>query len=533
MELRRYLALIRKWVWLILLIPLIAALSSYYFSLTLPPTYQATTTLVVGQALQNPNPSGGELQIASQLAQAYALLVKQQPILQATAEAVNWPGTWQTLGTRVSATVIGGQLIQITVNDAVPERARLIADEIGRQLIQQSPTATQQRQAEDQRAFVTAQLRELKTQIETAQTSLSELAARSALESDAATLQDLNARIAALQTKIDTWQKTYASLSALLNTVSSNFLAVLAPAQEPEAPISPNLLQNVLFAAIAGLILAGAAVFLLEYLDDTVKVPGDVQRFVDLPTLGTIGHISKIHTPADHLITIRHPRSPISEAYRVLRTNLRFSGIENPGGTLLVTSSGPGEGKTTTAANLAVILAQAGKRVIIVDTDLRRPSLHKFFGLPNEVGLCSLFLGDAVSLESVIQRTAVEGLYMVSSGAQPPNPAEILDSKEMKNIVDDLRAQADIVIFDSPPVLAVADACILASRCSGVVLVIEAGRTRTEVFRRAVDTLHQGGIQVCGVILNKSHSGPGANYYYYYAPAKTRNPDDRIGRPQA
>ncbi|MBI5033878.1 MAG: polysaccharide biosynthesis tyrosine autokinase [Chloroflexi bacterium] len=516
MELRQYMALARKWAWLIILLCAIAAGSSYFYSRQIRPIYRADTTVLVGQNAQNQNPYVDPAQTATNFASAYALLATQPTVLQATAEAIQWSEPWQNLYFKVTAKAGGSQLIQISVTDFDPPQAATIANEVANQLILRGPISAQQKQSEDQRQFVSAQLQELKAQIETSQKSLTNLTNQAALENDPIKLNDLNARSAALQAKIADGQKTYASLSQLLAIGSNLFVTVLAPAQEPKSPISPNIPQNVLFAAIAGAVLAGGVAFLLEYLDDTIKDTDDVQRVIGLSTLGAITRISGIHQPKDHLITLKHPRSPISEAYRVLRTNLRFSGIENPTGALVVTSAGPGEGKTTTAANLAVTMAQAGRRVVLIDADLRRPMVHKFFGLPNDVGLCSMFLGDAPSLESILRPTQVETLRVITSGPLPPNPAEVLDSNLMKQTLQELRAQSDMVILDSPPILAVADATILGSRASGVILVIDSGRERSDAARRAVQALKQTNNKVLGVVLNKLSSKRSSGYYSYY-----------------
>lgn len=528
MELRQYFALVRKWAWLLILTTVIAAGSSYFYSRNISPTYVSSTTILVGQVFNNPTPNsaGSSDYQTGSFADAYALLAVQPPILQATAQAINWPGPWQSLYFMVSANSVGSQLLRISVTDGDPHEAKTIADEIAHQLILQGPISAQQKQAEDQRTFVTAQLAQVKLQIESNQKTLTNLSNQAALETDPKKLTDLNDRISALQEKINNWQTNYANLSAILSSGSNLFLSVLAPAQEPTTPVSPNVPQNVLFAAVAGLALAGGAVFLLEYLDDTIKDADDAQRVLNLSTLGAITRIANVRDLADSLITLKHPRSPIAEAYRVLRTNLRFSGIENPAGALLVTSAGPGEGKTTTAANLAVALAQGGKRVVLVDTDLRRPTLHKIFGLPNEVGLSSMFLEDGTTLETVLQPTGVEGLSVITSGPLPPNPAEVLDSKQMSKVLTNLRAQADMLILDSPPALAVADASILGSRCSGAILVVDAGHTRTDVSRRAVETLHKTNVKVLGIVLNKlsTRRASGYYYYYYYYSSKDRAP---------
>jgi tyrosine-protein kinase len=531
LELRQYFGLLRKWAWLLVLTTVIAAGSSYLYSRTIPPTYQASTTILVGQIQNNPTQftdpySAYYASQGGSLADAYALFATQPPVLQATAQAINWPGDWQSLYFKISAkSVAGSQLVQIDVTDGDPRQATAIANEITHQLLLQGPISQQQKQSEDQRAFINTQLAQLKLQIESNQKSLTNLSNQAGLETDPKKLADLNDRISALQTKINTWQTNYASLSATLNNGSNLFVSVLAPAREPTTPVSPNIAQNVLLAAIAGLILSGAAVLLLEYLDDTVKDADDVQRVLNLSTLGAIARITHVHGSGDSLITLKHPRSPIAEAYRVLRTNLRFSGIENPSGALLVTSAGPGEGKTTTAANLAVALAQGGKRVILLDADLRLPSIHKLFGLPNEVGLSSMFLEDGTDVENVLQPTLVEGLNVITSGPVPPNPAEVLDSKQMSKILTDLRARVDMLILDSPPALAVADASILGSRCSGTIIVVDAGRTRTDVSRRAVETLQKTNVKILGVVLNKmnAHRAGESGYYYYYDRATSKD----------
>lgn len=520
MELRRYLSLLKKWGWLILLITGLAAAGSYFYSQTIPPTYRSTAVLLVGQEQQNVNPTPSDLYVSNNLAQAYALLVNQPSVLQAAAQELNWEGSWESLYFVVSASAPqGGQTISVSATSRSPERAQAIANEIAHQVILQSPISQQQKASDAQRAFITEQQALMQSQIVLAQKQLSELSQQAALESDPDKLEGLSARVSGLQAKIDGWQRTYLSMGTLLNQSAGKYLTVIAPAPLPGSPISPNIMQNVLLAAAAGLVFAGGVVLLLEYLDDTLKTSDDAQRVLNLTTLGSIARIHPVRKPEDALITIKHPRSPTAEDYRILRTNLRYAGIENPGGALLVTSANPGEGKTTTAANLAIAIAQGGKRVILVDADLRRPSIHRVFDIQDDRGLSSLFLDDAPLLEDVLQPTAVEGLMVLPSGQPPPNPAEMLDSKRMTNLLRALRDQSDMVVIDSPPVLVVADANILASRCSGAVLVVDSGRTRTESARRVNEALKRSQVKILGVVMNRISGRRGGYYnnYYYYS----------------
>ena len=511
----RYLTLGRKWLWLIILVTSLGGIGGYLLTRTIPPTYRATTTMLIGQLQQNLSPTDSELQASANLSAAYGMLVQQPRILEATAKAVHYGGAWQDLFYLISTTS-QPQLLRINVVQNDPFLAQAIANEVANQLISQGPVAEQQAQAAAEREFLQQQLVALRQQILTGQKTVQDLTARTTIENDPETFKDLNARLFAMQDKVDAWQRNYAALSELATRGGGLYVTILAPASVPTTPISPNITQLVLLGILLGFGASCLLVYLLEYVDDTIKDAEDAQRILGRPTLGAIIRINGIRQPQDGLVTFKQPRSPISEAYRVLRTNLRYSGIENPGGVMLVTSAGPGEGKSTTAANLAVSLAQVGKKIVLVDADLRRPSTHKMFGLDNKVGLSDLFASDNVSLNDVMQKTGVPTLHVITSGSVPPNPAEMLDSRLMTQILASLRQNTDLVIVDSPPVLPVADASILGSRCSGAVLVVDSGKTRTEIARRALATLERANVNVVGVILNKMGAKQAAGYYYYY-----------------
>jgi non-specific protein-tyrosine kinase len=205
-----------------------------------------------------------------------------------------------------------------------------------------------------------------------------------------------------------------------------------------------------------------------------------------------------------NLITLTDPRSAAAEAYRTLRTNIMFAGVEKPVRTLLVTSPVPDDGKSTTLANLAVTLAQSGHNTILVDADLRRPSQHTLWGVPNERGLTSVMLNNTLLNNLPLQDSGVEYLKLLTSGPLPPNPADLLLSKAMDSLIEALRGQADYVLFDAPPVLAVTDAVVLVSKVDGVLLVIKAGATRRDQAEKARDALNRVNARIIGVALTNA-----------------------------
>ena len=216
----------------------------------------------------------------------------------------------------------------------------------------------------------------------------------------------------------------------------------------------------------------------------------------------------------DHLITVADPRSPVSEAYRTLRTNLDFSSLDKPIKTMLLTSAGPEEGKSTVLANMAVATAQAGRKVILVDGDLRRPTLHSIFNRKNDVGLTTMIVDDAAMESPPLQDTGVEGLQLVSSGPLPPNPSELLGSRRMEEIIAALLERADVVLFDAPPVVAVTDAAVLATKVDGVLLVINAGGTKRDYATAAKARLEKVNANLLGAVLNNVRFDVSLHRYY-------------------
>lgn len=222
------------------------------------------------------------------------------------------------------------------------------------------------------------------------------------------------------------------------------------------------------------------------------------------------------------LITAQKPKSPIAEAYRTLRTNIHFSGLDNPYRTIMVTSAGPGEGKSTTMANLAVAMAQAGNRTLIVDCDLRKPVQHKIFELSNLKGVTNVLV-DKIHADEIIQPTLVDNLFVLTSGPIPPNPSELLGSERMKNLISHLKTSFDMVLFDAPPALAVTDAAVLSGQIDGVILVLRSQVAKIDMAKQAKELIEKANGKFIGSVLyGVKFTGEDYHYYYYYGEKKGR-----------
>jgi non-specific protein-tyrosine kinase len=530
MELRQYINVLAKWWWLILASVLIASLASFVSTLATPKTYQSRTTLMVGQALQNPNPNQSDFSTGQALAQSYADLVKREPILRGTLDALGLNWDWMTLQGMITSRVVPGtQLLEIVVLDTDPQRAKYVADEIVHQLILQSPAGTDVKSEAD-RQFILQQVEDLKANITKGQLDVQQLDSVIAGASSARQIQDARSRQSALQSQISTWQATYAQLVTNLQQGATNFLSVVESAQVPTTSLGSGLTSNVLLAAMIGLVLASSAAFVMEYFDDTIKTSADVQKILDIASLGSVAFIDG-DQPSDRLVALTQPRSPQAEAYRGVRTNLQFSSIDRPLHSLLITSANPEEGKSLTAVNLAIVFAQSGQRVILVDSDLRRPSVHKVLSLSNKLGLTTILVDSNQQASDVFQTvTGVENLRVITTGPVPPNPSDMLGSQRMGHLMESLQHEADMVIFDGAPVLAVTDSVVISTRVDGVLLVVEAGRTRHAQAQRSKETLTKVGAPLLGVVLNRV-SVRAENYYNYYGEGSDHRLPRRIRFP--
>lgn len=509
MELKEYIIPLRKWWWLIVAATVVATVSSYLATRQQPPIYQSRTTIMVGRAIENPNPSGNDLWLTQQLANTYADIARRSPIKEATMAALGL--SW--LPEYTVRVVANTQLLEIAVVDTSAPRAQAVAAELARQLIRQAPTGADS-QAQQRQTFITAQLNDLEAKIKETQAEIEKKQSELTNLFSARQIADTQAQITGLQSKLTTLQANYASLLANTQKGALNTISVVEPAPLPTEPIGPNKPATILLAATIGLVLAVGAAYLLEYLDDTLKNPDDVQKVLGLTTLGAVPRIEA--GQGNELITLTGGQSAVAEAYRILRTNLQFAEVERPLRALLITSPAPTEGKSLTTANLGLALAQAGRRVIVVDADLHRPRQHRLFGLRNNVGLTSALLEARPALDGLLQEGPAPGLRVLTSGPLPPNAAELLGSARMKELLAEMTGLADIVVLDSPPATAFADAMILSAQCDGVLLVLDCGISRREVARRALEALRRVNARVIGALLNRIPLRGGSYYYYYY-----------------
>jgi len=345
-------------------------------------------------------------------------------------------------------------------------------------------------------------------------------------------------RAARLDEKITLMMKEKYEESRITEVGQLGSVRIIDPAKPDYIPIKPKKKMNLILGLIMGLGLGIGVTFVMEYFDNSVRSVEDIEKS-GMPILGSIPIIKledtarrfrkngKHHsstkldtheakTIAGRLITHFAPKSPISEAYRSLRTSIQYTRADTPLKTIVVTSPGPQEGKSTTVANLAITIAQMGTKTLLVDTDLRRPVLHSIFNLSRSKGISNFLVGKT-GLEEIIFETDIDNLYVMPCGTLPPNPSELLGSKAMKRCITELKEQFDIILFDSPPIMAVTDAAVLSSDVDGVILVVKAGQTDRNAMLRSYEILRNIPNQILGALLNVVNvEGVYGSYYYYY-----------------
>jgi polysaccharide biosynthesis transport protein len=324
-------------------------------------------------------------------------------------------------------------------------------------------------------------------------------------------------RLVQLQRDRDVAEKAYLSLAGKLEDLQIRENArrstarIIESASTPRAPVRPRKAANLALSLCLGVLLGGCLAFLLEALDDRITTPEEVDRLLGLPVMGSI----PLMAGDRRLLNALPPHSPVAESYRGLRSSITFSSVDAPLTTVGITSARASEGKTTTSINLALAMAMDGRSVILVDCDLRRPSLDRALGLRSSPGLTDVLTGHC-SLEDALQPVADREVLVLTSGPIPPNPAEMLNTASMENVIRQLRERADIILFDTPPCLPVTDTQVLGTRLDGLLLVAQMGEARKGEVRRAHELLGQAHARVLGVVFNKTSHDRGGYAYYGY-----------------
>jgi polysaccharide biosynthesis transport protein len=347
--------------------------------------------------------------------------------------------------------------------------------------------------------------------------------------------QRLQPQIDAVNNQISVLQQQANALSLQASVPQNGAADVLAAASVPRGPVRPQPTRNAALGGAVGLLFGIGLAFLFEYLDDSVKTSEDVESLTGgIPTLGLIPAIDWKDKAQTQLVSISKPSSPAAEAYRSLRTSVQFLSLERNLQVVQLTSPSASEGKTTTLTNLGVAMARSGLRVVVVDCDLRRPRLMDFFGLSNHIGFTSVLLGES-PLSAAVQQVPDEArLFVLASGPLPPNPSELLASRRADEVVDALRAEFDVVLIDSPPVLPVTDAAVLSRVVDGTLLVATVRTTRKKALLRAVEALRQVDAPIVGTVLNglpvDSAYASSYTYHHYSASPYGQEPKKRRGR---
>lgn len=525
MELRQYFAIVRKWWWLLALTTLLATGTAYYVSSSAPPVYRATATLQIDRGGDPRDDPTRVIQTSEAIASTYVIQIKSPGLLQEVRERLGVQMSADKIKEMLIVSQMGDtQLINITAEGHDPTFVKALVDMVAQVFIE--------RETASQEARFQARLSELEAQVATLEADIEETQKAIASLGDPDELPEFaQLELARLESQRSNQQTR---LMILLQSAEEFRLAmaryttridIFDPAELPKEPVGPEVLQTTGLAAVTGLMIGAGVAFLLEYLDDTIKTPLDAKRALDVNVLGGL---PRHDDDRETLVTVKRPQGPISEAFRKLRTSIQFTDLDHPMRTLLVTSPMPTDGKSFIATNLAVTIAQSGKSVILVDSDLRHPVQHRAFDLPKFPGLREgLIAGqdltgargenEAAVPPDLLQATEVEGLQILTAGEHTPNPAEVLGSQTFQRFAAHLAEQADYVIFDSPPVLAVTDAVVLSHMTDGVILVLDCGQTRIPAAAQAMERLRGVGSRVLGAVLNRVPArGDGYYYYQYY-----------------
>jgi capsular exopolysaccharide synthesis family protein len=505
MELRHYLQILgrRKWVVTVVTAVTLAVVAMGTYLTT--PVYSASVTVRVAQ-VQDSSVSSYDLNYSERLINTYVELVQSRPFLEQTISRLALNASAEVLSRSVKAEAIANtELMRITVQHQDPASAVDIADTLGQLLIEQGGKlySGEGKTAEQ---VVSEQLAALESELASDRERLLGLLADQDNADHTAEIRDLRARISVGEETRSTVLDSYAE-AKLADIARANSVSIVEPAVLPDTPSEPRVALNMMLGGLVGLIGGVGLAFVLENLDLAIYSSDDLEQGVQAPLLGSVPNLKaprRFRTAP--LLLRRNGHSAAGEAFRVLRTNVLTLGTDGPPRKLLITSIEPGAGKSTVVANLAVALAQSGRKVIVVDTDLRDPCLDKIFGVPDDFGLSNAIF-DRGRFSLGLRETKVPGLSVLPSGPLPPNPAELLGFAKTRELITQLTAEADVILFDSPPLQRFADASVLAPLVDGVVLVVARGRVSGGQIQKAVSQLVKVGARQLGFVFNRAEAG--------------------------
>ncbi|MFA5874662.1 MAG: polysaccharide biosynthesis tyrosine autokinase [Anaerolineales bacterium] len=506
---REYAGLLWHWAWLLVLCTLLAGGTAYWVSRHQTPIYQASTLVMVDAAPITQTVTYTSLTTSLSLMATFSKLMTTTQLQDGVAERLGFPTFPETASIQVQP-IPNTPLMTVIVQDTDPTRAALLANTLV-QVFSDQIQADQALRYTDSKKSLEDQLANLEQQI---QTTTDELAALDSGNPNQAEHDQLQLALTQNRQSYASVLQSFEQIK-LAEAQSSSGIIQQDPAVPPDAPIKAQPVWDAVKAAVVGLMLAAGIVFLIEFLGDTIRDPQEITRKWGVPVLGTI---IRYKHDKNELITAKQPRSPITEAFRVLRTNLQFASFNLPIHTLLITSPSPGDGKTTVATNLGSVIAQGGRKVVIVDADLQRPRIHKILQVPNRVGLTDQFIRSLDHVNGAVKQTEIGGLHVLTSGNLLPNPSELLGSERMSEILRQLASQFDTIILDAPPILVVTDALVLAPRVDGVLVVIKPSVTKWAALKHTLEQLRQVKANVIGVVMNdvKIDRSRSYNYQGYY-----------------
>jgi non-specific protein-tyrosine kinase len=524
LDLRQLARIARRWWWFLLLAPTVAGASAFIAADRQEPLYSASVVLRI-----NPPTTStldvNAVRLSQELSETYRTLITFTPVMDRVIETLALPYTTEELEDKISATTVSEtQLVRVSVSDPDPDQAALIADTIASEfslyVIEEA-----QAQLQNQVSGLNTSIADQELQLTSIESQLVELDQptnddNSQIQAQIRELEIERTQVESLLTSLR--QQSQAIASAV--TTSQVQVSVSEPASPPGSPYAPRVAVNTLLGVFIGLLIAVGAIALLEYMDNSVKGDTDYAALAGTPLLTTIGALPNLRPGGNQVYVVSEPRSPSAEAIRMLRANLEFAAAGKAIKSLTVSSSGPGEGKSTTSANLAVVMAQAGLRTVLVDADLRKPSLHKIFGTSNDTGLTRLLTHPELRWQDAAIRVAVPNLSMIPSGPLPPNPSDLLSIEAFPALLARIAVEADIIVIDTPPVLAVSDPLVVGRHTDAILLVAKSGQTRRDALRHSAEALQQGKMRLLGIVLNQQRSKDGVGYYYYEGYGAAANP---------